>query len=148
MSDISDKIFKNIGIHINLFDEEDFMVVRETLSRIGVSPKGKNVLYQSCHLIHKDEIYIIAKNKQKHIDTKTYNKILDNIISNNVKLDIEPNNIIYKSLIVVINSHINIMNMILYYYDNREVLDMHLLNIGQQKYDFIRDWIRINKMDI
>ena len=95
-----------------------------------------------------DEIYIIAKNKQKHIDTKTYNKILDNIISNNVKLDIEPNNIIYKSLIVVINSHINIMNMILYYYDNREVLDMHLLNIGQQKYDFIRDWIRIYKMDI
>jgi len=95
-----------------------------------------------------DEIYIIAKNKQKHIDTKTYNKILDNIISNNVKLDIEPNNIIYKSLIVVINSHINIINMILYYYENREVLDMHLLNIGQQKYDFIRDWIRINKMDI
>ena len=26
MSDISDKTFKNIGIHINLFDEEDFMV--------------------------------------------------------------------------------------------------------------------------
>ena len=95
-----------------------------------------------------DEIYIIAKNKQKHIDTKTYNNILNNIISNNVKFDIEPNNIIYKSLIVVMNTHINIMNIILYYYHNREVLDMHLLNIEQQKYDFIRDWIRINKMDI
>jgi len=60
MSDLSDKTFKNIGIHINLLDEEDFMVVRETLSRIGVSPKGKNVLYQSCHLIHKDDVYIVA----------------------------------------------------------------------------------------
>jgi hypothetical protein len=95
-----------------------------------------------------DEIYIIAKNKRKHIDKKTYNNILDNIISNNIKFDIEPNNIIYKSLIVVINAHINNMNMILYYYDNREVLDMHLLNIEQQKYDFIREWININKMSI
>ena len=60
MSDLSDKTFKNIGIHINLLDEEDFMVIRETLSRIGVSPKGKNVLYQSCHLIHKDEVYILT----------------------------------------------------------------------------------------
>ena len=64
MSDLSDKIFNKIGVHVKLFDPEDFMVVRETLSRIGVSPKGKNVLYQSCHLIHKNEVYIVAHFKE------------------------------------------------------------------------------------
>lgn len=45
-------------------DPEDFMVVRETLSRIGVSPKNKKTLYQSCHLIHKNDVYIIAHFKE------------------------------------------------------------------------------------
>ncbi len=60
MSETSDKTFNGIGVHVKLFDDEDFMVVRETLSRIGVSPKGKKVLYQSCHLIHKNNVYIVA----------------------------------------------------------------------------------------
>jgi hypothetical protein len=64
MSEISDKTFNNVGVHIKLLDPEDFMVVRETLSRIGVSPKGKKILYQSCHLIHKNDIYIIAHFKE------------------------------------------------------------------------------------
>jgi hypothetical protein len=64
MSVTSDKIFNNIGVHVKLFDDEDFMVVRETLSRIGVSPKGKKILYQSCHLIHKNNVYIIAHFKE------------------------------------------------------------------------------------
>ena len=64
MSEVSKKIFNNVGVHINLFDDEYFMVVRETLTRMGISPKGKNVLYQSCHLIHKDNVYIIAHFKE------------------------------------------------------------------------------------
>lgn len=64
MSDISKRVFNDIGVHVKLFDDEDFMVVRETLSRIGVSPKGKKVLYQSCHLIHKNDVYIIAHFKE------------------------------------------------------------------------------------
>jgi hypothetical protein len=64
MSENSDKIFNNVGVHVKLFDPEDFMVVRETLSRIGVSPKGKKILYQSCHLIHKNEVYIVAHFKE------------------------------------------------------------------------------------
>lgn len=64
MSDVTDKIFKGVGVQVKLLDPEDFMVVRETLSRIGVSPKGKNILYQSCHLIHKDEVYIVAHFKE------------------------------------------------------------------------------------
>ena len=64
MSDISKRVFNDVGVHVKLFDEEDFMVVRETLSRIGVSPKGKKVLYQSCHLIHKNDVYIVAHFKE------------------------------------------------------------------------------------
>jgi len=59
MSETSDKIFKGVGVHVKLFDPEDFMVVRETLSIMGFSPKGKKLLYQSCHLIHKNNVYFL-----------------------------------------------------------------------------------------
>jgi hypothetical protein len=64
MSDVSKNVFNGVGVQVKLMDDDDFMVVRETLSRIGVSPKGKNILYQSCHLVHKDGIYVIAHFKE------------------------------------------------------------------------------------
>lgn len=90
MSDVSDKIFNNVGVHVKLFDPEDFMVVRETLSRIGVSPKGKKVLYQSCHLIHKNEVYIVAHFKELFA--------LDGLPSNVSEEDIKRRNAIIKLL--------------------------------------------------
>lgn len=90
MSEASDSVFKKIGVHIKLFDDEDFMVVRETLSRIGVSPKGKNVLYQSCHLIHKDGIYVIAHFKELFA--------LDDLPSNITEDDIKRRNAIVNLL--------------------------------------------------
>ena len=90
MSEISDKIFNKIGVHVKLFDPEDFMVVRETLSRVGVSPKGKKVLYQSAHLIHKNEVYIIAHFKELFA--------LDGLPSNVSEEDIKRRNAIVKLL--------------------------------------------------
>lgn len=90
MSVISDKVFNNVGVHIKLMDPEDFMVVRETLSRIGVSPKGKNILYQSCHLIHKNEVYIIAHFKELFA--------LDGLPSNTSEDDIKRRNAIVQLL--------------------------------------------------
>ena len=90
MSETSDKTFNGIGVHVKLFDDEDFMVVRETLSRIGVSPKGKKVLYQSCHLIHKNNIYIIAHFKELFA--------LDGLPSNVSEEDIKRRNAIVKLL--------------------------------------------------
>jgi hypothetical protein len=90
MSEASDKIFNNVGVHIKLFDEEDFMVVRETLSRIGVSPKGKKVLYQSCHLIHKNGVYIVAHFKELFA--------LDGLPSNVSEEDIKRRNAIIQLL--------------------------------------------------
>jgi hypothetical protein len=90
MSDNSDKVFKGVGVEIKLQDPEDFMVIRETLSRIGVSPKGKNILYQSCHLIHKNEVYIIAHFKELFS--------LDGLPSNVTEEDIKRRNAIVSLL--------------------------------------------------
>lgn len=90
MSVNSDKIFNNVGVHVNLLDPEDFMVVRETLSRIGVSPKGKKILYQSCHLIHKNDVYIVAHFKELFA--------LDNLPSNVSEEDIKRRNAIVQLL--------------------------------------------------
>jgi hypothetical protein len=90
MSEISDKVFNNVGVHVKLLDPEDYMVVKETLSRIGVSPKGKKVLYQSCHLIHKNEVYIIAHFKELFS--------LDGLPSNTSEEDLKRRNMIVKLL--------------------------------------------------
>ena len=90
MSELSDKTFNNVGVHIKLFDPEDFMVVRETLSRIGVSPKGKKVLYQSCHLIHKNDCYIVAQFKELFS--------LDGLPSNTSEEDLKRRNAIVQLL--------------------------------------------------
>lgn len=90
MSDVSKNVFNGVGVHIKLLDDEDFMVVRETLSRIGVSPRGKNILYQSCHLIHKDGIYVLAHFKELFA--------LDGLPSNISEEDIKRRNAIAKLL--------------------------------------------------
>ena len=40
-------------VEIKLKSDDDFLKVRETLSRIGVASKKDKVLYQSCHILHK-----------------------------------------------------------------------------------------------
>ena len=46
-----DDIFKGIGVEIDLAEQDDFLKVRETLTRIGVSSRKEKVLYQSCHIL-------------------------------------------------------------------------------------------------
>lgn len=50
MSDIVDSL-----IEVTLPTPEDFLKVRETLTRIGVSSKRDKILYQSCHILHKKD---------------------------------------------------------------------------------------------
>ena len=90
MSSISKNVFNGVGVQVKLFDEEDFMVVRETLSRIGVSPKGKKILYQSCHLVHKNGVYVIAHFKELFA--------LDGLPSNVSEEDLKRRNAIIKLL--------------------------------------------------
>jgi hypothetical protein len=64
MSHSDEDLFKGVGVPILLKKKENYLVVKETLERIGVSPKNKKVLYQSCHILHKNDKYIIAHFKE------------------------------------------------------------------------------------
>jgi hypothetical protein len=44
-------------IEVSLNEQDDFLKVRETLTRIGVSSRKEKVLYQSCHILHKQGKY-------------------------------------------------------------------------------------------
>ena len=51
-------------LEVSLKDPEDFLKVRETLSRIGVASKKDKVLYQPCHILHKKGRYFITHFKE------------------------------------------------------------------------------------
>jgi hypothetical protein len=51
-------------LEINLFNEEDFLKIKETLTRIGIASKKDNKLFQSCHILHKQGKYYIVHFKQ------------------------------------------------------------------------------------
>jgi hypothetical protein len=47
-------------LEITLKEPDDFLKVRETLSRIGVASRKERTLYQSCHILHKQGRYFIV----------------------------------------------------------------------------------------
>ena len=59
-------------VEIHLANPDDFLKVRETLTRIGVASRGENKLYQSCHILHKQGRYFIVHFKELFLlDGKT-----------------------------------------------------------------------------
>ena len=63
MEEIED-IFQGLGIEIELEEDDDFLKIKETLTRIGVSSRKENKLYQSCHILHKRGRYAIMHFKE------------------------------------------------------------------------------------
>lgn len=51
-------------IEVKLGNEDDFLKVRETLTRIGVASKKQQTLWQSCHILHKQGKYYIVHFKE------------------------------------------------------------------------------------
>ena len=51
-------------VEVRLRSPEDFLKVKETLSRIGLASKKENTLYQSCHILHKQGKYYIVHFKE------------------------------------------------------------------------------------
>lgn len=51
-------------IEVSLNHEEDFLKIKETLTRIGVASKKEKTLYQSCHILHKQGKYYIVHFKE------------------------------------------------------------------------------------
>ena len=65
----TDKMFE-----VTLKEPDDFLKVRETLSRIGVSSRKEKKLYQSCHILHKQGKYYIVHCKELFaLDGKEHN---------------------------------------------------------------------------
>ena len=51
-------------LEITLAEPDDFLKVRETLTRIGVASRKENKLFQSCHILHKQGRYYIVHFKE------------------------------------------------------------------------------------
>ncbi len=61
-------------IEITLKEPDDFLKVKETLTRIGVASRKEKTLYQSCHILHKQAKYYIVHFKELFaLDGKPYN---------------------------------------------------------------------------
>ena len=51
-------------VEVTLNEQDDFLKVRETLTRIGVASKKDKTLYQSCHILHKRGQYYVVHFKE------------------------------------------------------------------------------------
>lgn len=64
----------NSLVEVKIAEEEDFLKIKETLTRIGVASRKEKKLYQSCHIFHKQGKYYIVHFKEMFaIDGKPSN---------------------------------------------------------------------------
>lgn len=54
----------NSMLEVLLKEPDDFLKIKETLTRIGIASKKRNVLWQSCHILHKQGKYFIVHFKE------------------------------------------------------------------------------------
>ena len=67
-------------VELNLSEPDDFLKVRETLTRIGVASRKEKKLYQSCHILHKQGKYYIVHFKELFaLDGKSANLSLNDV---------------------------------------------------------------------
>ena len=91
MSEDVDDIMDGLGVEVTLKNKEDFLKVKETLTRIGVSSKKDKKLFQSCHILHKRGRYFIMHFKELFI--------LDGLESNIADDDLGRRNTIVRLLV-------------------------------------------------
>ena len=67
-------------VEVSLNEPDDFLKVRETLTRIGVASRKEKKIYQSCHILHKQGKYYIVHFKELFaLDGKNTNLSLNDI---------------------------------------------------------------------
>jgi hypothetical protein len=67
-------------LEISLSEPDDFLKIRETLTRIGVASRKDNKLYQSCHILHKQGRYFIVHFKELFLLDGKPSNLMDNDI--------------------------------------------------------------------
>ena len=71
-------------LEVSLKEADDFLKVRETLSRMGVASRKERKLYQSCHILHKQGRYYIVHFKELFaLDGKKTNLSVNDIARRN-----------------------------------------------------------------
>jgi len=53
-----------VPLEIKLVEPDDFLKIRQTLTRIGVASRKDKILYQSCHILHKQGRYFVVHFKE------------------------------------------------------------------------------------
>ncbi len=67
MNEVNNELVKwtpEIMLEVSLNEPDDFLKVRETLTRIGVASRKEKKLFQSCHILHKQGRYFIVHFKE------------------------------------------------------------------------------------
>ena len=71
---------QELMVEVQLNEPDDFLKVRETLTRIGVASRKEKKIYQSCHILHKQGRYFIVHFKELFaLDGKHANLTLNDI---------------------------------------------------------------------
>lgn len=73
-------------LEVSFDDEENFLKIKETLTRIGISSKKENTLYQSCHILHKKGKYYIVHFKEMFLLDGLLSEISENDIARKNKI--------------------------------------------------------------
>jgi hypothetical protein len=68
-------------IEVNFTEDDDFLRIKETLTRIGVSSRKDKTLFQSCHILHKRGKYYIVHFKELFALDGKFTDISDNDIA-------------------------------------------------------------------
>ena len=67
-------------VEITLYEPDDFLKVRETLTRIGVASRKEKKIYQSCHILHKQGKYYLVHFKELFaLDGKRANLTINDV---------------------------------------------------------------------
>jgi len=91
-------------LEVTLDHPDDFLKIKETLTRIGVASKKDQILYQSCHILHKQGRYFIVHFKELFALDGKQAELTDN--------DLERRNVIAKllsdwGLLKIINANLH-----------------------------------------
>ena len=70
----------NSMLEVTLNEPDDFLKIRETLTRIGVASRKDRKLYQSCHILHKQGRYFIVHFKELFLLDGKPSNLLENDI--------------------------------------------------------------------
>jgi len=68
-------------LEVSLREPDDFLKVRETLTRIGVASRRENKLFQSCHILHKQGRYFIVHFKELFLLDGKPSNLMENDLS-------------------------------------------------------------------